>query len=180
MIRNVRLPKGCRGDKPSPEITAYAVEEAIQKQWQRLLNVAAYFCNQRDPSLSRKLEWITSELLTDGYQHLIDPETVARFDKYGVDLFAEIEAGLCSCIEWRLGTKDPRCGGARVEDIQYHHVRPKSQGGKDGPVVPLCAFHHEQVTQNAGGKTWRDWAVRWGFTDQGTIQPFKAPECDPS
>lgn len=156
-----------------------AVDQAIQQQWARLMNVAAYFCEMPDPPLAKRIEWICTALLVDGYQHEIDEEALHMWRTYAnADLCVEIEAGRICCLMWARGHRDEGCGGWNVCVLQYHHARPKSQGGHDGPVVPLCEMHHRRVTENADGKTWRQWAEEWGLPRDvwaETVEPFVAP-----
>lgn len=39
--------------------------------------------------------------------------------------------------------------GSPTSASQGHHVVPQSRGGSDGPVVPLCANHHQLVHRGA-------------------------------
>lgn len=153
-------------------ISAQPVEQDVQQQWARLMNVAAYFCEKRDPSIGDKIEWLSAQILVDGYHQLIDGAVFSRWAQYqpqgraypGINgLIAQIESGRICCLFWQRGVHDDGCGGWNINDIQYHHVRPRSQGGHDGPVAPVCGMHHQRITENANGWTWREWAEFLGF-----------------
>lgn len=175
-VRNVRLPADSRGGPASPEAALFAIEADVQKLWVRLLNVARYECGMRDPSLSRMLEWCCTAILVDGWRQSVDPEIVERFAKHGVDLFDEVESGGMVCTEYRLFPEErvPQCSGYQIGRLEFHHVRPRSMGGHEGPVIPLCQWHHNRVTESKD-RTWRQNAVRWGFTENGTVQPHTSP-----
>ena len=41
------------------------------------------------------------------------------------------------------------CGKGDTEVLHEHHVIPQACGGRDGPVVKLCAEHHNMIHMSA-------------------------------
>jgi hypothetical protein len=55
------------------------------------------------------------------------------------------------------------CG--RWDQIDGHHLQPRSKGGTDGPLVYLCREHHDAVHARRDGIGWRELAAALGYAE---------------
>lgn len=74
---------------------------------------------------------------------------------------AAVDAGDARC-HYPLGGQ-VECGS--YAHLQRHHVLPRSHQGHEGPLVYLCARHHEAVTRGDDGMGWRELAVKLGYAE---------------
>lgn len=136
------------------------VDKPVLTQWERVMNLARFQANMAEPSMGMLLEWVAAQILLD--PNILDPQMETRYGRYGVDLLEEILQGRWRCV---------RCGSWDARQLEGHHLRPRSQGGADGPVAMLCMNCHAEVHQKQG---WREFAESIGIDPEG--QPIPAAE----
>ena len=128
-------------------VTSYVAYEKLMQVW----HLMAFMCQSlpapnnsgnrilRDSQIAEGL----AEELTQSVQ--IDPAVLERFP------LEMILQGRVRCVE---------CGLTNPQDLESHHVVPRSHQGHEGPQVWLCRLCHAKVTQNVEG-TWRHYLERW-------------------
>lgn len=114
----------------------------VYERWERALNATRYLLSNANPSPSDLIECIAQDVISD--------EWILTMDHARMDTILD---GNYRCRE---------CGSWDANNLEHHHVIPRSHGGHEGPQVLLCHACHGMVTRNEGG-TWRDYAKKWGI-----------------
>lgn len=136
-------------DKGYRRITATVSEEVLH-EWRRLVNrvrVSLGVDGVEYPTDAQVIEAIVAEALP--------AFRLSEADEIAVD------SGDAKC-HYPLGEK-VECGS--YAHLQRHHVLPRSHQGHEGPLVYLCAKHHEMVTRGENGVGWRELAAKLGYDE---------------
>lgn len=126
------------------------VSEDVLHEWKRLVNRVRVVLGTEGvefPTDGQVIEAITATALQDF--------PVSEADEAAVD------AGDARCHYPLGGTVE--CGS--YAHLQRHHVLPRSHQGHEGPLVYLCAKHHEMVTRGDDGMGWRELAAKLGYEE---------------
>lgn len=118
------------------------LNENAYHQFMFCLNLTRFRCQTSHPTFSEVIDLMAQDYLS-GAQ--LQPEMLERFP------LRAILAGMISCIE---------CGATNPQDLEAHHVVPRSHQGHDGPLVWLCHEHHQAVTES-WEMHWRGHIARW-------------------